>query len=684
MKHLILLLTLVIILTGCNKKTDYDVIVYGGTAAGVVAAYSAKLMGKNVLLIEPRIHLGGMTSGGLGATDIGNKFAITGISRDFYRRLGKHYNKFEAWEFEPSVAEKTLNEMVKEAGFDVIYLHRLHSVAIKGKKINSITIENTEKPDAQTNKTYTAKMFIDCTYEGDLMAKAGVSYTIGREDNSVYDETYNGVQISHSHQFPHEDKDSMFWVDPFIIPGDSTSGLCWGISNEPLAPIGSGDKKVQAYNYRLCLTNDTNNFIPISRPEGYDSTKFEILRRLIVQRANADWKLPLRPFFLRIMMMPNGKTDMNNHGPMSTDFIGANYDYPEASYERRREIELEHEHYIRSYLYFLASDPAVPQATKDEMNKWGWPKDEFTDNNHFPFQLYVREARRMIGEYVMTQNNCDRKVTVSDSIGMAAYNMDSHNCQRIVIKKNNRHIVINEGDVQKSVDPYPIAYRSITPKRNECKNLLVPVCLSASHIAYGSIRMEPVFMQLSQVAGVATSMAIDNKTSVQKIDVKKLQHKLGVDPLLNGTTPDILADNEHAEQFSTIGYWKQNEVWMGQYKYNCIITDSITNAERRAIFTVAIPNTLTYNAYLYTPFRPWKKVFSPKGWDYAQEIPVRITTPEKDYMITINQQQTEYSWINLGKFQLNQLDTFRLEIIADTVSLIVAADALLLVPEKNN
>ena len=490
-----------------QKIIEADICVYGGTSGGVIAAYAARLQGKSVILIEPGNHLGGMSAGGLGQTDIGNKQAITGMARDFYRAIGKHYGKEEQWIFEPHVAENIFLEYVRMAKINVLYSYQLNAVKKKSNRITEISVEQTDGKGE--NKIIRAKMFIDCSYEGDLMAKAGVSYTVGRESNSVYNETYNGVQLKDKHQF----RDG---VDPYVIPGKPESGLIWGVAPDVLPPNGTGDKKLQAYNFRLCLTNQPDNRIAISRPHDYDSTKYELLLRQLKTYTpdSLNWQL------LHFAYMPNHKTDINNCGGFSSDMIGMNYDYAEGDYATRKKIIQAHESYTKGWLYFMGHDPRMPLHLRNEMLQWGYPKDEYADNDHFTHQLYIREARRMISDYVMTQHNCEGLQKVEDGIGQAAYTMDSHNIQRVVVNG----MVKNEGDVQVGgFGPYPVSYRSIVPKKNECSNLLVPVCLSASHIAYGSIRMEPVFMVLGQSAATAASMAIDAKKAVQDIDVKKLQ-----------------------------------------------------------------------------------------------------------------------------------------------------------------
>ncbi|WP_208398853.1 FAD-dependent oxidoreductase [Pedobacter sp. SG908] len=504
-----------------------DVCIYGGNSAGVIAAYSAKKMGKTVLLIEPGKNLGGLSSGGLGFTDIGNKYVVTGLSKDFYRRIGTHYGKLEQWVFEPHVAEDIFKSYINRAKVDVVYGYRLSKVGKVGKSIKTITIEPSE--GQSKNKTVSAKVFIDCSYEGDLMAKADVTYTVGREANAKYKETYNGVQLLEGHQFPDH-------IDPYRVKGDSSSGLLWGINKGSLMPRGSGDSKVQSYNYRVCLTDDPQNRIAITRPQGYDSTRYELLLRLMEKQKN---RLSLNDYFIW-SEMPNRKTDINNRNGFSTDMIGTNHGYPDGDYASRAKYIEDLTSYTKGLFYFFGHDLRVPQALRSQMLQWGYPKDEYKDNKNWSHQAYIREARRMVSDYVMTEHNCTGKAIVTDGIALAAYNMDSHNTERLVVDG----MVKNEGNVEiPGISPYPISYKAIVPKEQECDNLIVPVCLSASHIAYGSIRMEPVFMVLSQVAAVAASFSIDQGITVQQLDYKKINEKLTTDPLLDGSTPDLIIDN---------------------------------------------------------------------------------------------------------------------------------------------
>lgn len=600
-KLLLLYCALFPLFTFAQKTQSVDVCVYGGTSAGIIAAYTAKKAGKSVLLIEPGKYLGGMTTGGLGATDIGNKYAVTGLGKDFYRRIGSYYNKFEQWTFEPHVADQVFADYIREADLNIIKNHQLITVKKNGEWITEITVQHSEAPSSATNQTIRARMFIDCTYEGDLMARSGVSYTLGRERSSQYGERYNGVQLSDYHQFPDG-------ISPYKVPGDPSSGLLWGVSSEPLQPTGSGDKKIQAYNFRLCLTQDKTNFIPITRPASYNPEQYELLLRTLIKE---NWKsihsslrhekLPDGSIQIHhgggflIKNMPNGKTDFNNFGGFSTDMIGMNYDYPEADYATRKKIWQAHEDYTKGLLYFLGHDERVPAHIRQEMQSWGYAKDEFKDLGGFSNQLYVREARRMLGETVMTQKHCEGEEVAQDAVGMAAYQMDSHNCQRVIVNG----MVKNEGDVEKPVPaPFPISYRAIVPKRTECKNLLVPVCLSASHIAYGSIRMEPVFMVLAQSAATAAVMAIDGKVSVQQVDVRKLQQRLKQDPLANGTQPEIVVDNDDLAPAALKGNWTKRR---GGYGRSLLMDDAQSAEVKTAQFTPEITKGGTYEIFAYFP-----------------------------------------------------------------------------------
>jgi hypothetical protein len=491
---------------------NYDVVVYGGTAGGVVAAVTAAREGLKTALLEPTSHIGGMVSSGLGYTDFGNKQAIGGYAYEFYVRVGRYYqtNQYSAevsWYHEPHVAEQIFREMLKGAGVTVIEKARLrekNGVRKEGTRVVSI--------DAGNGDTYTAAIFMDCTYEGDLMAQSGVTWTYGRESTAQYGETLAGVRDrTPLHQF---------LVD--IPARDAQGKLLAEISNATLLPAGSADKAVQAYNFRMCFTEAADR-VRFVKPEGYDPRRYELLAKLVAGRTKAEGKVPALATLLSIGRVPNGTTDINNNGAVSTDFIGGSRDYPNATYARRDQIWLEHKKYTQGLFYFLANDPQLPASVRAEMNNWGLCAHEYADSDNWPRQLYIREDRRMVGEYVMIQQDMQTALTKPDVIGMGSYNSDSHNVQRVVGPDG---MVRNEGDMQVAVKPYQIPYRILTPKRSEATNLLVPVAFSASHVAYSSVRMEPQYMILGQAAGVAAKMAIDGKISVQQIDTKALTAKL--------------------------------------------------------------------------------------------------------------------------------------------------------------
>ncbi len=525
--------------THSDDQNSVDVVIYGGTSAGIAAAIQVKRLGRSVILIEPSGHLGGLTTGGLGQTDIGNKAAIGGVSREFYRRVRLYYSQESAWKwqtrgeyrsigqsetspdedtmwtFEPHVALKIYQDWLAEIQIPVIMNERLdrqNGVRLTGaipETIRSITMES--------GKVYQGRMFIDATYEGDLMAAAGVKYIVGREANVLYNETLNGVQTQRAihHQFVRR-------VDPFVVPGDRNSGLLPFINPNKSEPDGSGDHRLQAYCFRMCMTDHPENRIPWSKPDGHQDQWYELLLRNF---AAGERRVPLS-----IGLMPNRKTDTNNNFGFSTDFIGQNYDYPEATYERREKIVAQHRLYQQGLMWTLANHPRVPEEIRAEVSRWGMCRDEFIKGQGWQDQLYIREARRMVSDLVMTQHHCQGREVAADPVGLAAYTMDSHHVQRHVDADG---FVRNEGDVQVGgFSPYGIGYRAIVPSADQCGNLLVPVCLSSSHMAFGSIRMEPVFMVLGQSAATAAIHAIEQEVAVQAINTDKLRKRLLADGMV--------------------------------------------------------------------------------------------------------------------------------------------------------
>ncbi len=651
---------------GADEPVSVDVVVYGGTSAAMTSAIAAMRMGKTVVVVSPDKHLGGLTSGGLGWTDSGDKAVIGGLSREFYHRVWKHYQQPGAWKwqspdtygnkgqgtvaidgeqrtmwiFEPHVAEKVYDEWIREEGIRVDrdrWLDRESGVKMDGRRIQSITtLDGT---------TYLGRMFIDATYEGDLMAAAGVSYHVGRESNATYDETFNGVQVGvlhHSHHFDVLQRR----VDPYVIPGDASSGVIPLVSDQPPGEFGAADDKVQAYCFRMCLTDHPDNRVTFAKPEGYDPKQYELMARVF----EAGWM----NVFNKFDPIPNRKTDTNNHGPMSTDNIGFNYDYPEASYQRRREIIDQHESYQRGWLYFLVSDPRVPAEIAETIRSWGLAKDEFVDNDHWPHQLYIREARRMISDFVMTENHLVKKIPTPHSVGMGSYTMDSHNVQRYITPDG---YVQNEGDIACSTHgPYEIAYNALVPKQAECENLLVPVCPSSSHIAFGSIRMEPVFMILGHSAATAAAIAIDLECAVQEVPYDRLSKKLiadgqvltapvtssssrgkGVDPK---SLAGIVVDNQQAE---LIGGWTistSSSKWIGTHYAH---ENNTRNGRCHAKFTAKLPAAGRYEVrFAYPP-----------NSNRAPQVPVTVHHAGGETTVIVNQKQKppiDDLFVSLGTF----------------------------------
>ncbi|NLX99817.1 MAG: FAD-dependent oxidoreductase [Rhodopirellula sp.] len=690
MRAVSLLVVFLFSAAGQAAEPTYDVVVYGGTSGGVAAAVQAARMGKSVVLIEPGRHLGGLSSGGLGATDIGNKAAIGGISREFYQRIFRHYQQPSAWEqetreeyatrkkgrsidgdtmwgFEPHVAEQVFEAMIREAAVPVVRDERLDrsgGVKKEGSKIAAIVMES--------GKTYRGKMFIDAGYEGDLMAAAGVSYAVGRESNDQYGETLNGVQTVRAifHQFVKP-------VDPYVRPGDPSSGMLPGVHAGSPGEEGAGDRRVQAYCYRMCTTDVPENRVDWPKPAGYDPSRYELLLRNFEA---GDERIPWAP-----SAMPNRKTDTNNNFAISTDNIGMNYDYPDGDYATRRRILDEHESYQKGLMWTLANSPRVPEKVRKEFQTWGLAKNEFTDNGNWPHQLYVREARRMIGEYVMTEHNCRWQKTAEDPIGLGAYGMDSHHVQRYVDETGHAR---NEGDVEVGVaGPYPISFRSIVPRAGECSNLLVPVCLSASHIAYGSIRMEPVFMILGQSAATAASQAIDAGKAIQAIDYAGLRERLLADrQVLEWTAPasqaalmldpkklaGVTVDDQQAVLTGAWGTSQAIGPYVGTGYRHDIDEDKGAKSAR---FEARLPESGRYTVRL---------AYSPSA-NRATNVLVKVHAVDGTKTVVVNQrkQPTEdKAFVSIGTFRFAADQPAAVVISNEAADGYVILDAVQFLPEK--
>ena len=675
-----------------QAKQSADVIIYGGTSAGVIAAVQAKQMGKSVIIVSPDKRLGGLSSGGLGWTDTGKKEAIGGLSRDFYHRIWKKYQEPETWKFqkmedyggrgqgtpaidganrtmwifEPSVAESVFEDYVKEFKIPVVrdaWLDRDKGVKKSDGRITSITTLKGE--------TFLGKMFIDATYEGDLIASAGVDYHVGREGQEVYGERWNGVQtgeLFHRHHFG----TIKGRIDPYVVPGDPNSGVIARVSAEHPGEKHSGDNKVQAYCFRMCLTDDPENRIPFTKPEGYDPTQYELLGRIYA----AGW----RETFGKFDPIPNHKTDTNNHGPMSTDNIGFNYDYPEASYERRREIIAEHKTYQKGWLWFHCTDPRVPEDVREKMNTWGLPKDEYTEYGNWSPQLYIREARRMVGQFVMTENELLQKKPTPQSVGMGSYTIDSHNTQRYITPEG---YVQNEGDIGVKCPPYQIAYGSLIPKKEQCENLLVPVCVSSSHIAFGSIRMEPVFMILGQSTATAACFAIDQDIAVQDLEYATLSERLLKDGQVLEMEPKndvkgfdatklkgIIVDDSKAK---TTGSWSQSSAhdrFVGfSYRHDYDARDGLATA----IYETTLPKAGSYEVRLgYTHNK-----------NRSTKVKVTIDHAGGTETVTVNQRKKPaHSGLlhSLGKFEFDDESAAKVTVTNEGSDGYVVIDAVQFLP----
>jgi hypothetical protein len=679
------------------QAAEYDIVVYGGTSAGVIAAVQAKKMGKSIVLVCPDKHLGGLSSGGLGFTDTGNKAVIGGLAREFYHRVWQHYQKPEAWKwqkredygnkgqgtpaidgaqrtmwiFEPHVAEQVFEDLVRDHQIPVHrdeWLDRRAGLTRSGARITSIRM--------LSGKIYSGRMFIDATYEGDLMAAAGVDYHVGREARDTYGEQWNGVQtgvLHHRHHFGVLPKR----ISPYVVPGDPSTGVLPRVSTNHPGNFGEADKKVQAYCYRMCLTDHAQNRVPFPKPDGYDPKQYELLLRVF----DAGWRETLEKFD----PLPNHKTDCNNHGPMSTDNIGYNYDYPEGTYERRREILAEHRTYQQGWLYFIANDPRVPREVQDAVRRWGLSKDEFTDNGYWPHQIYVREARRMKGAFVMTENELLQKRPTPDSIGMGSYTIDSHNVQRYITPEG---YVQNEGDIGVGLKgPYQIAYGSLVPKKSQCENLLVPVCVSSSHIAFGSIRMEPVFMILAQSAVTAAVMAIDDKTPVQDVSYPKLRERLlkdgqvlefqapasaqvdhAIDP---AKLPGIVVDDTQAKR---TGIWTDSRASAkfvgGGYQHDGNTKDGRCSA--------------TFETRLLKSGRYEVRLAVPHNSNRASNVKVEVRHATGSKSITVNQKERpsiDGLWVSLGAFEFSSDQPVIVIISNEATDGYVVIDAVQLLPE---
>jgi len=659
-----------------SPDETYDIVIYGGTSAAVVGAVQASVDGHKVVVVSPDRQLGGLSSAGLGWTDSGDRSVIGGLSREFYHRLWVHYqdpdswrqqtraeygnhgqhgraiddNGQTAWVFEPHVAEMMFDRWIEEHDIELhrdAWLDRENGVEMDGDRIVSITTLD--------GKTFRGRIFMDATYEGDLMAAAGVSYTVGREANAKYNETLNGIQTARA------TKNQLPWgVDPYVVEGDPDSGLLPGINPDAGGEDGDGDQRLQAYCFRLTLTDAKDNMVPIEQPEGYDEADFELLFRAI--------EAGQRDRFYKFSPMPNRKTDSNNDSGMSNNLIGGNYNleagwnYAEAGYDKRREIVAAHRYWQQGLVWTLQNHPRVPEGIRNRHSGWGLPTDEFLLTGHWPHQIYVRVGRRMVGDFVVTERHVRGLEPTPRSIGMGSYAMDSHNVQRhVVIDDDGRAHVRCEGDVQvRPGGPYPIDYGAILPKASECSNLLVPVAVSASHIAFGSIRMEPVFMILAQSAAVAADLALADDIAVQDVDYTALSRRLhALDQVMYEKQPIIPAEIEGVvvvdAQAERQGNWiesRSQKPFVGNGYHH---DDNKNKGESSAIYRTQIETGGNYEV----------RVAYSTHENRATNVPVTVRHADGEKTIQINQRQQapiDGLFVSIGQFIYEAGDTAEVEI----------------------
>jgi len=630
-----------------DRTVESDLIVFGATAAGVVAAVQARRMGRRSVIIEEGHHVGGMITSGLGNSDLGTKQSIGGITAEFFRRIHAKYegtvvtDKSPArYTFEPHVAQEVLTEMLDAAQVPLYTGAKLRNVQRRGARIVAL--------ETQDGSAFYGRVFVDASYEGDLMDRAGVDWTVGRESNSAFGETYNGVRLS-------IEKQHTLFVSPYRKEGVASSGLLPGVVGS-VGPNGSADPSIQAYNFRMCLTRSPDR-IPFPKPADYDPIDYELLRRMVKGGYSGD--------FFNAYEVGGGKVDANASGPFSTDYIGANHAYPTAGRGERAAIIAEHARFQQGLMWFLANDPGIPYWLRERTGQWGLAPDEFRETGGWPPQLYIREARRMRSAYIMTEHDCFGSAKAADSIGLASYFMDLHSCQRVA------HLdgVVNEGSVTVTVPrPFPISYRSIVPVAARCTNLLVPVCLSATHTAYGPIRMEPVFMILAQSAATAAVMAVDADIDVQKVDYTSLAARLRADHQILSwpeQKTSIIMDNRGPGVRRT-GRWVGSDSVTGFYGADYERDDPSTKGGTSMIFTPTLPGPGQYAVHLRWTGRS----------DRASNVPVDIVHMGMTTSVSVNQRKSGGKWVSVGSFAFAADGTESVILRADGTDGYVIADAV--------
>lgn len=636
-------------LTSASFALDSDVVIYGGTPAGLAAGIVAAREGASVVVIEPTQWIGGMVTGGLSRSDVGKEQTIGGFPREFFTRAAASKEGTHMWYAEPKVNMAAFQAMLKEAGVKVVTAQGLKSITKEGARITSLTTAD--------GTTYTGKMFIDAGYEGDLMAAAKVSYIVGRESRAQHGEPLAGY-----HPMPirprtvevmESDCPSIGGTGPSYIHGTpaSISGVdadgkpIFGVypADKKLQP-GDADHRTQAYNFRICVTQRPDIFVPFPKPANYDPSRYELLLRLIKAFPGVRFGR-----LFHIGSTSHGKYDLNAQGLFSTDYPGANFDYPDGDAATRARIWQDHIDFTQGMFWFLGHDERVPQSLREQALSWGLCKDEFADNNHWPYALYVREGRRMIGEYIMVQKDLQTDIFKEDGVGMGSFLIDCHIVQRILAEDGT---VRDEGSFQDTPAlPYQIPYRSLTPKRAECENLLVPVCLSASHIAYCSLRMEPVYMALGHASGLAAVQAMRASQSVQGIDVKALRQKLLEQKAVleleelarmvrSAKLPGIVMDDAQAEKE---GHWTGSAY--GTPVDGASVHDANSEKGRLSItYKLPVPRSGTYEvrvSYASAPNR-------------ASNVPVTIEHAGGKDTVTVNQKKQpaiDGLFVSLGEYR---------------------------------
>ncbi|QIU92675.1 FAD-dependent oxidoreductase [Bacteroides faecium] len=657
MKNIVNLLALVILFSSFGivpKEEKYDLIVYGGTSSGIIAAYAASKGGLKVAILEPGKHIGGLTTSGLGHVDIGNPETVGGYAREFLKRVGSHYGKTKIQvDMESSVAENVFQQMLKETGVDVYYHSRLLSrrgVVRQGNKIQNLILED--------GREFSARIYIDATYEGDLMAQSGVSYTVGREAIKKYNESSAGIQ---PYKLVRKYNDTQLKE---VKQLSDAFPLDYVFSDRE--QVGDADHRVQAYVYRLCITTNKENQVPFTKPGGYDPQRYAN----VLTRINR-LKLLTLDKALTLYKLPNQKFDVNH-----MDLVNASWKYAEASYEDRNYIESYHKHYQQGLLYFLSNDEKVPEQLRNDTKRYGYAADEFADNDNWPYMLYVREGRRMIGKYVMRQQDAWDNPHKEDAIAIGSYFMDCHTVQRFITPAGE---MLEEGEMKHApFRPYEISYGAIIPKQKECENLFVSVCMSATHTIYGSLRMEPVFMMTGHAAGAASVLAIRDNLAIQQVDIQQLQKELISQGQILHYTPEdeFYIDKEtvtgyvmdDADAILT-GHWGHS-VSAGPFlMYDYRFVNQSATETAVAVFEPDLPGNGIYEIQImYSPDQNRSK---------AVRVVIETDDGEKIVFVDMTQQiESPDYWFSLGTYKFSKVGKPKVIISNQGTGGIVVADGI--------